>query len=44
METILPAIVVLLCLACPLGMAVIGGVAWLIARAKGPKTERPASG
>jgi len=42
MENILPVIVVvLLCLLCPLGMAVIGGIAWLIARATGRKGQAP---
>jgi len=45
MEVILPAMfLVLLCLACPLGMAIVGGVAWLIARTKRQKTEGAVSG
>ena len=40
MESVLPFIVVaLLVLACPLGMIAIGGIAWLVARARGEKKE-----
>lgn len=40
MESILPfAVVSLLVLACPLGMAAMGGVVWLVARAKGEKKD-----
>ena len=45
MESILPTMfVVLICLACPLGMALIGGVAWLIGRTKSSKSQGPAPG
>ncbi|MDO8612269.1 MAG: hypothetical protein Q7R32_05525 [Dehalococcoidia bacterium] len=40
MESVLPFIVVaLLVLACPLGMIAIGGIVWLVARAKGEKKD-----
>ena len=40
MESILPFIgVAALLLACPVGMAAIGGVAWLVARAQGKKKD-----
>lgn len=40
MESILPFIAVAaLVLACPLGMAAIGGVAWVVARAQGKKKD-----
>ena len=39
METIGAIALVLLVLACPLGMFAIGGIAWLVARARGKKKE-----
>jgi hypothetical protein len=40
MESVLPFIAVaLLVLACPLGMLAIGGIAWLVARARGERRE-----
>lgn len=40
MESILPFVAVAaLALACPLGMAAIGGAAWLVARARGEKKD-----
>lgn len=35
METLAVIAIVLLVLACPLGMLAIGGIAWLVARARG---------
>ena len=44
MENVLPFIGIgLLTLACPIGMVAIGGVGWLVARARGRKTEFSAS-
>lgn len=37
METLGVIAIVLLVLACPLGMLAIGGIAWLVARARGEK-------
>jgi hypothetical protein len=39
METIGAIAVILLVLACPLGMFAMGGIAWLVARARGKKKE-----
>ncbi len=39
METIGAIALVLLVLACPLGMLAMGGVAWLVARSRGQKKE-----
>lgn len=39
METIGSIALILLVLACPLGMIAIGGIAWLVARARGEKRE-----
>jgi ribosomal protein L19E len=39
MEAIAAVAIVLLALACPLGMLAIGGIAWLVARARGEKKE-----
>jgi len=39
METVGAIAIVLLVLACPLGMLAIGGVAWLVARARGEKKD-----
>ena len=42
MHNLLPIIVVVvLALACPLCMVVMGGVAWVLARARARKTELP---
>lgn len=43
METIAAIALVLLVLACPLGMLAIGGVVWVVARARGEKKEFSAS-
>jgi len=43
METITAMALVLLVLACPLGMLAIGGVVWVVARARGEKKEFSAS-
>lgn len=43
METIGAIALILLVLACPLGMLAIGGVVWLVARARGEKKEFSAS-
>lgn len=37
METLAAIALVLLVLACPLGMLAIGGIVWLVARARGEK-------
>lgn len=39
METLAAIALVLLVLACPLGMLAIGGVAWLVARARGERKD-----
>ena len=39
METLGVIAIVLLLLACPLGMLAIGGIAWLVARARGEKKD-----
>lgn len=39
METIVPIALLLLVLACPLGMLAIGGVVWVVARARGEKKD-----
>lgn len=39
METIGAIALILLVLACPLGMLAIGGVAWVVARARGEKRD-----
>jgi len=43
METIAAIALILLVLACPLGMLAIGGVVWLVARARGEKKQFSAS-
>lgn len=39
METIAAIALILLVLACPLGMLAIGGVVWVVARARGQKAD-----
>jgi len=43
METIAAIALILLVLACPLGMLAIGGGVWLVARARGEKKQFSAS-
>lgn len=43
METLAAIAIILLVLACPLGMLAIGGVVWVVARARGEKKEFSAS-
>lgn len=44
MDSVLPIIGVgVLALACPLCMVVMGGVAWVVSRARGRKKELPES-
>src|SRR6266581_9110765 len=43
METIGAIAIILLALACPIGMFAMGGIAWLVARARGKKKEFSAS-
>lgn len=39
METIGAIALILLVLACPVGMLAIGGIAWIVARARGEKRD-----